>query len=91
MGSESSTAGLVVLPGSLMVSVAMTSSSAGERWKSDGGGVDVMVRRATAEEICARSLRTLRAAGVRHFYLSNLPLTGTERTLHRILELAGFE
>ncbi len=46
---------------------------------------------ATAEEICARSLRTLRAAGVRHFYLSNLPLTGTERTLHRILELAGFE
>jgi len=43
---------------------------------------------ATAEEICARSLRTLRAAGVRHFYISNLPLVGTERTLHRILELA---
>lgn len=46
---------------------------------------------ATAEEICARSIRTLRAAGVRHFYLSNLPLTGTERTLHRILDLAGVE
>lgn len=43
---------------------------------------------ASAEEICARSIRTLRAAGVRHFYISNLPLTGTERTLHRILDIA---
>lgn len=45
---------------------------------------------ASAEEICARSIRTLRAAGVRHFYISNLPLTGTERTLHRILDIAGW-
>jgi hypothetical protein len=45
----------------------------------------------TPEEICARTLRALRAAGVRHFYVSNLPLTGTERTLHRILELAELE
>ena len=25
------------------------------------------------EEVCARTIRTLRAAGVRHFYVSNLP------------------
>jgi hypothetical protein len=43
------------------------------------------------EEICAHTIRALRAAGVRHFYVSNLPLTGTERTLHRILELAELE
>lgn len=42
----------------------------------------------TAEEICAQSIRDLRRAGVRHFYISNLPLTNTEPTLHRILELA---
>jgi hypothetical protein len=40
------------------------------------------------EVICARTIRLLRAAGVRHFYVSNLPLKNTERTLHRILELA---
>lgn len=46
---------------------------------------------ATAEEICARTIRTLRATGVRHFYLSNLPLTGTEHVLHRILDLADLQ
>lgn len=45
----------------------------------------------TPEEICARTIRALRGAGVQHFYVSNLPLTATERTLHRILELAEFE
>ena len=45
----------------------------------------------TPEEICAKTIRALRAAGARHFYVSNLPLTGTERTLHRILELAELE
>lgn len=40
------------------------------------------------EAICAETIRALRSAGVRHFYVSNLPLKGTERTLHRILELA---
>jgi hypothetical protein len=44
---------------------------------------------ASAEEICARTIRTLRAAGARHFYVSNLPLRGTERVLHRILDAAG--
>jgi hypothetical protein len=44
---------------------------------------------ASAEEICARSLRALRSAGVRHFYISNLPLGRAALTLKRILEKAG--
>jgi 5,10-methylenetetrahydrofolate reductase len=42
---------------------------------------------ATAEEICARSIRTLTDAGVRHFYVSNLPLGRAAATLHRVLSL----
>jgi 5,10-methylenetetrahydrofolate reductase len=41
---------------------------------------------ATAEDICARSIRALTAAGVRHFYISNLPLGRAAQTLHRILD-----
>jgi len=41
---------------------------------------------ATSEEICARSIRTLTDAGVRHFYISNLPLGRAALTLHRILD-----
>jgi 5,10-methylenetetrahydrofolate reductase len=41
---------------------------------------------ATSDEICARSIRTLSEAGVRHFYISNLPLGRAALTLHRILE-----
>jgi hypothetical protein len=44
---------------------------------------------ATAEEVCARSIRELRAAGVRHLYISNLPLGKAASTLERILALAG--
>ena len=44
---------------------------------------------ASAEEICARSIRTLTDAGVRHFYISNLPLGRAALTLHRILEKVG--
>jgi 5,10-methylenetetrahydrofolate reductase len=40
---------------------------------------------ATADEICARSIRTLTEAGVRHFYISNLPLGRAATTLNRIL------
>ena len=43
---------------------------------------------ASAEEICARSLRALRTAGVRHFYISNLPLGRAAATIKRILDLA---
>jgi hypothetical protein len=39
------------------------------------------------EAICARSIRELRKAGVRHIYLSNLPIQGTRQTLERILAL----
>ena len=43
----------------------------------------------SAEDICARSIRTLRSAGVRHFYISNLPLGRAAMTLRRILDRAS--
>jgi hypothetical protein len=42
---------------------------------------------ATADEICARSIRMLSESGVRHFYISNLPLGRAAVTLNRILAL----
>jgi hypothetical protein len=44
---------------------------------------------ASPETVCARTIRTLRAAGVQHFYISNLPLAHTDAVLHRILDEAG--
>ena len=44
---------------------------------------------ATPEEICARAIRELSAAGVRHFYVSNLPPGRANRTLQQIVDLAG--
>jgi 5,10-methylenetetrahydrofolate reductase len=44
---------------------------------------------ATPQEVCARTLRALRALGVRHCYISNLPLARADRILTEILELAG--
>ena len=44
---------------------------------------------ATPEEICARSIRVLAAAGARHFYISNLPLVGTAVTLRRVMDAAA--
>lgn len=41
---------------------------------------------ATAEEICARSIRELRAIGAEKIYVSNLNERGAGRTLRRILE-----
>ena len=40
---------------------------------------------ATPDEICARSIRALTDAGVRHFYISNLPIGRAALTLTRIL------
>lgn len=40
---------------------------------------------ATPEAICAKTIRTLRAAGARHFYISNLPVTRARYTLDKIL------
>ena len=39
----------------------------------------------TPDDICARTIRTLRAAGVQHFYVSNLPLGRARQTLQRVL------
>ena len=44
---------------------------------------------ATPDEVCARSLRALLDAGVKHFYISNLPLARAAATLRRIMELAA--
>jgi hypothetical protein len=44
---------------------------------------------ATPEEVAARTIRALREAGVRHCYVSNLPVGRARRTLADILALAG--
>lgn len=44
---------------------------------------------ATPEEICARSIRGLLDAGVRHVYVSNLPIGRASATLQRIVALAA--
>jgi 5,10-methylenetetrahydrofolate reductase len=44
---------------------------------------------ATAEEICARTIRSLLDAGARHIYVSNLPVARAQAVLSSILEKAG--
>lgn len=44
---------------------------------------------ATAEQVAARTLRALIDLGVRHFYVSNLPLGAPGETLERILRLVA--
>jgi hypothetical protein len=44
---------------------------------------------ATPVDVCARTIRTMLDLGVRHFYVSNLPLRKTAPTLNAILEKAG--
>ena len=44
---------------------------------------------ATAEDICARTIRTLMDLGARHFYISNLPLARAQPVLGSILEKVG--
>ena len=46
---------------------------------------------ASAEDACARTVRTLLDVGVRHFYISNLPIRGAPAVLASILERAGIE
>jgi len=41
----------------------------------------------TPDSVCARSIRELTASGVRHFYVSNLPVGRAAATLARILAL----
>ena len=44
---------------------------------------------ATAEEICARSIRAAMEVGAKHFYISNLPVGRAQSVLGRILEKVG--
>jgi hypothetical protein len=44
---------------------------------------------ATPIDVCARTLRAMMDLGVRHFYISNLPLGQATTTLHAILERVG--
>ena len=44
---------------------------------------------ATPVDVCAQSMRVLMSLGVRHFYVSNLPLVRTAAVLHAILDSAG--
>lgn len=46
---------------------------------------------ATAEDICARTIRTLFDLGVRHFYVSNLPIDRAAPVLHDVLSRAGID
>jgi hypothetical protein len=46
---------------------------------------------ATPEEVCARTIRTLRAAGARHFYVSNLPVNRAAAALASIVRRADDE
>jgi hypothetical protein len=44
---------------------------------------------ATAEDVCARTIRALMDAGAKHFYISNLPLARAQQVLTSILEKVG--
>jgi hypothetical protein len=44
---------------------------------------------ATPVDVCARTLRAMMDIGVRHFYISNLPLARATSTLQAILERVG--
>jgi 5,10-methylenetetrahydrofolate reductase len=44
---------------------------------------------ASPELVCARTLRALRSAGVRHVYVSNLPVARARVTLEKIMALAA--
>ena len=44
---------------------------------------------ATPVEVCAKTLRAMMDLGVRHFYISNLPLHRASSTLNAILEKVG--
>jgi 5,10-methylenetetrahydrofolate reductase len=44
---------------------------------------------ATAEDVCANTIRTLTTVGARHFYISNLPVGRAQTVLSAILEKVG--
>jgi 5,10-methylenetetrahydrofolate reductase len=44
---------------------------------------------ATAEEVCARTIRALLDVGAKHFYISNLPIGRAQHVLASVLEKVG--
>jgi 5,10-methylenetetrahydrofolate reductase len=42
---------------------------------------------ASADEICARTIRRLKESGVKNFYVSNLPIGKARHTLEKVLKL----
>jgi hypothetical protein len=44
---------------------------------------------ATAEDVCAKTVRTLLDVGAKHFYISNLPISRAQHVLSTILEKVG--
>lgn len=44
---------------------------------------------ATAEDVCAKTIRTLLEAGAKHFYISNLPIARAQQVLTSILDKVG--
>jgi 5,10-methylenetetrahydrofolate reductase len=48
---------------------------------------DEFAKGATPDSVCARSIRELTASGVKHFYVSNLPVGRAASTLERVLNL----
>ena len=44
---------------------------------------------ASAEEVCAKTIRTLLDAGAKHFYISNLPVSRAQQVLATVLTKAG--
>ena len=44
---------------------------------------------ATAEDVCAKTIRTLLDAGAKHFYISNLPIGRAQHVLSSILDKVG--
>jgi hypothetical protein len=46
---------------------------------------------ASADEVCARTIRAMVGLGARRFYVSNLPLRGTAQALARILDRASLD
>jgi len=44
---------------------------------------------ATAEDVCAKTIRTLMDVGAKHFYISNLPIARAQPVLTSILEKVG--
>jgi 5,10-methylenetetrahydrofolate reductase len=46
---------------------------------------------ATAEDVCAKTMRTLLDVGARHFYISNLPISRAQQVLASVLDRVGVQ